>query len=215
MPINNINNKERFTILNSNTTKTNNKKESVNVSFTFTDFSNILVELESVRVPVSFRIRDDVYMKYKRLGKREKRLVRCILEQVIERVANGDVIKREGSNVIINMPINVALAVAKNESDSDEVLIRKIRKLERKLKEYSSMIKEYESEISKLRRELEAKDKRIKELEARLQHLRPEEVRARVEAELVKHFKSTLYKLVKSGVIPKEVISKIYEVMGW
>jgi len=197
--------------------KTNilNKKESVNVSFTFTEFSNILVELESVRVPVSFRIRDDVYMKYKRLSKREKRLVRAILELIIERVAEGGVVRREGNNVIINMPINVALAMAKNEEKSDPVLLKRLAELKRKLKEYSEMIREYEAEISRLRKELSERDKQIKELQARLAEVDVDSLRAKVEAEVVRRFKSVLINLVRNKVISKEQWVAILNAMGW
>ncbi|MHC1629320.1 MAG: hypothetical protein ACXQTI_10925 [Candidatus Nezhaarchaeales archaeon] len=164
---------------------------------------------------MSFRIRDDVYMKYKRLSKREKRLVRAILELIIERVAEGGVVRREGNNVIINMPINVALAMVKNEEKSDPVLLKRLAELKRKLKEYSEMIREYEAEISRLRKELELRDKRIRELEARLSGLKPEVIEARAREEIVRSLKNALFRLARKGIISREQLSAIYTEMGW
>ena len=164
---------------------------------------------ENVRIPLSFRVRDEVYMTYKRLPKTSKRLVRAILEEVIMRVSNLRIEPRP--QISINVPISVALAKVESEKEGDEVLLKRLKSIEKKLDEYRKVVKEYENEIARLRKEVVLRDRRIRELEAKLSSVSKE----KIEREVIGKIKSRLYRLVHDGVITKDTLLKIFEAMGW
>jgi len=66
-----------------------------------------------VTVPISFRVRDVVYMKYRRFGKEKKRVLKEIVERAIEALAGEEVTPQ---TKILNLNLNVNVAEAKAEN---------------------------------------------------------------------------------------------------
>lgn len=175
---------------------------------------------EGVRIPVSFRVRDSVYMLYKRLDKREKRLVRALLEVIIKQVASGAFeVRAEDKNVIINMPVSLSVSMSGSSPSSspehDEVLLKRVRRLEKKLREYRKELEEYEEEVKRLNTLLKEREQRLRELEARLKEVDINTLKSKAEAEVVKKLKSTLWNLVRKNIITKFQLAIIFREMGW
>ena len=202
-----------------------NKKESVLRNTLYYTHSKFIRELRLKKTHMlTFRASDedleflDLIMRLRGLDM--SKAIREALKVYAGILSGAKEVKPSETLVIQNPVVNIVepVALAKAESKfeaSDSVLLKRLAELKRKLKEYSEMIREYEAEISRLRKELSERDKRIRELEARLSELSPESIRARVEAEVVRRFKSVLINLVRNKVISREQWVSILEAMGW
>lgn len=154
----------------------------------------------SLKIPV-------LYLKiYKRLDDFRKKMVREILREAFKKALEGVANVRLDERVVnVVMPVQVNMNIAKTEVSGDEVLLKRLRNLERKLREYKQLVTEYEEEISRLRKEVSDLRKAKEELESRLRTALPETVKRQVISDV----KSVLYRLARQGLITRETLDII------
>jgi len=113
-----------------------------------------------VTVPISFRVRDTVYIMYKRFGKEKKRVLKEVVERAVEALAGEEVTPQ---TKILNLNLNVNVAEAKSENVNINLIKEELETLKyenRILKKQLQLCKSSEVGESVSRDD----DKRLKQL---------------------------------------------------
>jgi len=132
------------------------QKASVN-SLQFVN-TNIYSEsdLEDITGVLSFRLPIKYIVLYDKLSKKEKRLVKQALAGIIEAVARGAGAAlqqlQRGQQVVVNLNLNVVEAQQGVQVGApDEVLLERVRLLERKYRQAEQLLRHYRETLRKLK----------------------------------------------------------------
>jgi len=126
-----------------------------------------------VRVPL------EVYMVYRRLDARRKRLLRSIVSGAILSLAQQ---KPESRSEVVNVVVNVNVNEAKAVSGGDPILEKKAKMLEHKVRDLQQLVDYYEKELEKREQDVKELQEKLREAQEKLRDLQQlESLRTQLE----------------------------------
>jgi len=112
-----------------------------------------LEALERLSGVIGFRVPMKYIVLYNKLSKEEKRLVKHLLVGMVEAVARGAAVAQQTQQVLVNLNVVQPQEVHQvhPEGCDDEVLLERVRLLERKYRQAEQLLRHYRETLRKLK----------------------------------------------------------------